>query len=120
MYDTLIIRTDYQGHAAVVTAVGDVDIYTASKLRQRIIDLVAAGQTRIVLDLDRCPFIDATGLGVLYGALKRVRLAKGCLAVVATGANVVRALRVTGLDRAIPVCGTVPAAIAALRPGETS
>ena len=40
-----------------------------------------AGKTRIVVDLTDAAFMDSTALGVLIGALKRLRLREGTLAV---------------------------------------
>jgi anti-sigma B factor antagonist len=51
-----------------VTVAGQIDIYTAPELRQLLIDLVNQGNYRIVLNMDKVPFIDSTGLGVLVGA----------------------------------------------------
>jgi anti-sigma B factor antagonist len=53
--------------------VGEVDVASSPTLRARIADLIDQGADRIVLDLDGMTFIDSSGLGVLVGALKRVR-----------------------------------------------
>ena len=58
----------------IVTVSGDLDVYTASRLREMVTDLDQRCQRRwLVLDLAGCGFLDNTGLGVIVGALKRAR-----------------------------------------------
>src|SRR5436190_21592407 len=44
---------------------GEIDVYTAPRLRERLIEMVASGDKNIVVDLARVEFLDSTGLGVL-------------------------------------------------------
>ena len=52
---------------------GEVDVASSPTLRARISELLEDGADTIVLDLGEMTFIDSSGLGVLVGALKRVR-----------------------------------------------
>ena len=52
---------------------GEIDVYTAPKLRDRITELVADGVYHLVIDMEAVEFLDSTGLGVLVGGLKKVR-----------------------------------------------
>jgi len=84
---------------AVVTVAGALDIYAAPTLRERLVDLLDAGDHRIVVDLDGVTFIDSTGLGVLVGTLKRIRhIEAGALRIVATRDPVLHLMRMTQLD----------------------
>ena len=56
---------------------GEVDVYTAPRLRERLVELVEGGARKVIVDLSRVEFLDSTGLGVLVGALKRLRAAGG-------------------------------------------
>jgi anti-sigma B factor antagonist len=53
-----------------------------------------------VYDLD---FIDSTGLGVIVGALRRIREGGGELTLAGARGAVQRVLEVTRLDQAIPL-----------------
>ena len=52
---------------------GEIDVYTAPRLRERLIEMVDAGENQVVIDLGRVEFLDSTGLGVLVGAHRRLR-----------------------------------------------
>ena len=90
------------GAWTVVDVMGELDVYTAPRLREELIERITAGHRHLIVDLDRVTFIDSTGLGVLIGALKRIRAYDGELRLVATTDQVLRPLRVTGLHRVFP------------------
>ena len=58
---------------------GEIDVYTAPRLRERLIEMVDAGERHVVVDLGRVEFLDSTGLGVLVGAHRRLRAGDGSL-----------------------------------------
>jgi anti-sigma B factor antagonist len=82
---------------------GEVDVYTAPKLKSRLIDLVDQGQFKIVVDLEEVDFMDSSGLGVLVGGLKRVRSHDGAIALVCTQENILKIFRITGLVKVFPI-----------------
>ena len=90
---------------------GEVDIYTAPKLREKLVELIDAGNDRIVVDLERVGFMDSTGLGSLVAGLKRIRERDGELAIVCTREPVLKVLSITGLDRVFPVHDSVEKAL---------
>ena len=55
----------------VATVEGEIDIYTAPRLRELLIDLASTGNYQLIVDLDKVSFLDSTGLGVLAGALTK-------------------------------------------------
>jgi anti-sigma B factor antagonist len=89
---------------------GEVDVYTAPQLRERLIAMVEAGDRRVVVDLGRVEFLDSTGLGVLVGALKRLRGVDGELSLVCAQERLLKIFRITGLDRVFTLYDTVAAA----------
>lgn len=91
---------------------GEVDVATAPRLREQLIKLVNDQRYRIVVDLLGVDFIDSTGLGVLIGALKRVRTHDGDLVLVCADARIVKVFEITGLDRVFEIHGSVDGAVA--------
>jgi anti-sigma B factor antagonist len=86
---------------------GEVDVYTAPKLRERLVDMVNAGHTHIVVDLSRVEFLDSTGLGVLVGAHRRLRARDGSLDLVCPHERVLKVFRITGLDNVFDIHASV-------------
>lgn len=86
----------------VVTVTGELDMYSAPRLREKLIGLVTAGKADIVVDLSGVSFIDSSGLGVLVGALKRCRTSGGELALKGVNAQTSKVLSITGLDKVFP------------------
>ena len=91
---------------------GEIDVYTAPRLRERLIELVGAGAKHVVVDLGRVEFLDSTGLGVLVGGLKRVRAHDGSLRLVCTQERILKVLEITGLTKVFSIHDTVDAATA--------
>jgi anti-sigma B factor antagonist len=90
-----------------------VDVYTAPRLRERLLELIDAGARHVVVDLGRVDFLDSTGLGVLVGALKRLRTADGTFALVCDKEPLLKIFRITALDQVFPLHSTVEAATGA-------
>jgi anti-sigma B factor antagonist len=97
----------------VIDVRGDIDIYTAPRLRELLIDLVSTGSCQLVVNLDKVGFLDSTGLGVLVGGLRRVRAHDGLLDLVCTQARILKILKITGLTEVFGIYETVDQAIAA-------
>ena len=97
----------------VVALTGEVDLYTAPELKSELLRLVTEGPNRIVVDLSGATFVDSTTLGVLLGAVKRLRLIGGELVIVCADLNIRRILSITLLDRAFTIYDTLDDALAA-------
>lgn len=100
-----------EGHAVVAVS-GEVDVYTAPRLRDSFTDLVADGHTRVVVDLTNVDFMDSTGLGVLVGGLKKVRARGGSLELVCTQERLLKIFQITGLAKVFVIHDSVEGAVA--------
>ena len=99
----------------VIDVQGEIDMYTAPRLRELLIDLVSKGSYQLVVNLDKVGFLDSTGLGVLVGGLKRVRAHDGSLDLVCTQQRILKILKITGLTEVFAIYETVDQAIAAAK-----
>ena len=78
---------------------GDLDVSSAPELHQSIIKALAGGTRWIICDISKVGFIDSFGIGVLVGALKRVRQRGGDLQLVRPVSRVWCVLEMCELDR---------------------
>ena len=97
----------------VVDVEGEIDIYTAPRLRELLIDLAGKNNYQLIVNLEKVGFLDSTGLGVLVGGLKRVRPHEGWLDLVCTQERILKIFRITGLTKVFGIYQTVDQAIAA-------
>ena len=96
---------------AVLAVSGEVDVATVPRLREQLHGLVAQGSNQIIVNLDAVDFLDSTGLGVLVGALKRVRSNDGDLYLVCTQPRIRKVFEVTGLTKVFQLFDTVDDAV---------
>ena len=86
----------------VIDVQGEIDMYTAPRLRELLIDLVSKTSYQLVVNLDKVGFLDSTGLGVLVGGLRRVRAHGGSLDLVCTREPILKIFRADGGLRHLP------------------
>ena len=103
------------GDCAVLRFAGEVDVYTAPQVRERVIQLLADGVLHIITDLRDAQFMDSTGLGALVGSLKRLRLAGGSLRLIIGPGRIYNLFRITGLVNVFTLHESIAEAIAADR-----
>lgn len=95
----------------VIEVEGSVDLATAPRLRENLVDAANRPARHLVVDLSRVDFIDSTGLGLLAALSKRIGARGGCLRLVVTTDPVRKPLRVTGLDKLFDIRTSVDAAV---------
>ncbi|GAB7040866.1 MULTISPECIES: STAS domain-containing protein [Catenuloplanes] len=100
------------GHT-VLEVGGEVDVYTAPRLRERLVELIDGGVRGVIVDLGGVEFLDSTGLGVLVGALKRLRPIGGTFGLVCAKEPLLKIFRITALDQVFPIYPSVDAAVQA-------
>ena len=108
----LQLATRHEGDVAIVSARGEVDVFTAPGLDAELDTLITEGHCRLVIDLSEVAFLDSTGLGVLVKVLKHAREAGGWLHLVVTSDRIRKIFEITGLDASIPIFDTAQDAIA--------
>ena len=98
--------------ATILAVRGEVDVYTAPRLREKLVELVSQGKYRIIVDLEGVDFLDSTGLGVLVGGLKRLRSHDGDLTLVCTQPRILKVFEITGLTKVFAIHNNVDEAVA--------
>lgn len=102
------------GERHVVAVGGEIDLFTAPELKAALSAAIESGHLRIVVDLTDTTFLDSTALGVLIGAVKRLRSRDGRLTIVNVDDNIAKTFEITGLDQIFPISQTRADAIEAL------
>jgi anti-sigma B factor antagonist len=98
----------------VVAVRGEIDLFTAPELKQVLTGAIEGGHLRLIVDLTDVSFLDSTALGVLIGAVKRLRSRDGAMAIVNTDANIAKTFDITGLDQIFTIVDSRDAALEAL------
>jgi anti-anti-sigma factor len=101
------------GDTTIAELTGELDIASASALRERLLSLLRPGSSRLVVDLSKVSFCDASGLAVLVNTGRRAKLLGGFLHLAAVSPPVGQVLNITGLRRQFAIFPTVQAASAA-------
>ncbi|HTU78369.1 MAG TPA: STAS domain-containing protein [Solirubrobacteraceae bacterium] len=102
---------------AVVVVGGEIDFAASPRLRECLADRVGAGKRRLVLDFSSVSFIDSTAIGVLVGAIMRLREhGEGSLSVVCPEENrrVMRIFDIAGVENLIELHYSRAEALSAL------
>ena len=108
----LSVVTRREGVRTVISVTGEIDVYTAPTLRERLNELVAEGEYHLVVDMGGVDFLDSTGLGVLVGGLKRARSHDGTLELVCDQEKILKVFRITGLTKVFRIHTSLSDALA--------
>ena len=89
------------GHepGVIIAVHGQADLHTAPQLREAMTTAIDGGATSLIVDLSDATFVDSMTLGVLLGAVKRLRPHGGKVAVVCVSPHIRRIFEITLLDR---------------------
>jgi anti-sigma B factor antagonist len=112
MVDLTLTTREEAGRTVVVVG-GEIDVYTAPKLRDKITELVNGGHHDLLVDLEAVEFLDSTGLGVLVGGLKKVRAQDGSMALICSQDRLLKIFRITGLAKVFVIHPSAAAALGA-------
>src|SRR3954452_23436677 len=107
----LSVTSRQEGTRTVIAVGGEIDVYTAPSLRERLNELVAAGHYDLIVDMEKVEFLHSTGLRVVAGALKRVRSYDGTLSLVRPQEKILKVFRITGPTKVFPIHATLQEAL---------
>jgi len=111
--ESLQIEVQPAGPAAVVRLIGSADMNVTDLLRDRLVQLVDAGNHILVLELSQLKFINSMGLGAIIAAHLRCRHCKTEIRLVSPQQPIRDMLRITRLDRLFGIFDSLDAAMAA-------
>jgi anti-sigma B factor antagonist len=97
------VDIDKQIDKTIVSVAGEIDAYTAPKLREALTPLTNESKPNIIVNLKNVSYMDSTGLGVFVGLLKAVRSEDGQLKLVELTDRLERLFSITGLSDIIDI-----------------
>lgn len=98
-----INQTEKEDNIIYLTLSGEVDVYTASNLKETLIPLTEIKGKELIVDLSNVQYIDSTGLGIFIGALKSTHNFGSSIKLVGLTDRVRRLFKITGLDEVIDI-----------------
>ncbi len=101
-----------QPECVLLTVEGEIDVYTAPLLRQKLVELADSAVPRVLVNLEPVQFLDSTGLGVLVAALNRFRRQDGDVELVCSQSRILRVFEITGLTKVFTIHESLTAASA--------
>lgn len=82
----------------VVHLSGEIDVYTAPKLKESLLPLAKQENHTLEIHLDDVNYMDSTGLGVFIGVLKSTKENNSQMTLVNLQDRVQRLFKITGLN----------------------
>ena len=76
---------------------GEIDVYTAPKLREVLFPLAEKEQINLIVNLSDVIYMDSTGLGVFVGVFKNIRSNNGKFQLEGLSGRIKRLFEITGL-----------------------
>jgi anti-sigma B factor antagonist len=103
------IRTEISDDKAVLSLRGEMDVYSAARLRNELNEVLTQGAVDVVLDLEELGFTDSTGLGVMARASRRLHSVGGQLRLRSPQRSFRRVLEITGMAQVFTIVQSDPA-----------
>ncbi len=106
-----------QTHAegvVIINAQGRIDSNTAKAFEDRLLGAIATTDPRMVVDCSQLDYVSSAGLRVLLMAAKRVKAAKGMLALAGLKPHVQEVFDVSGFSSIFSIQAGRDAAVAAV------
>lgn len=97
------VDKQYSNGKTFVTVAGEIDAYTAPKLREELLPLAEEQNKSLIVSLKDVSYIDSTGLGVFIGLFKLIMKNDGELKLVDLSDRLERLFQITGLSNIIDI-----------------
>lgn len=78
---------------------GELDVSNSEKLKEHLNNIYLQKSANIKLNFEQLDYIDSTGLGVIIGMLKKLKLDNNEIYIIRPKKNVEKILHITGLNK---------------------
>ena len=98
------VSQDQRGAIPLLRVRGEVDIYTAPRLKEAVVAALESGAASLAFDLSDVGFLDSTGLQVLMSAKKRTAERGGDVYLLGVSGQIRRVFNLLSLERIFQLC----------------
>ena len=109
MADTAPVTT---AQAPVVTLPAEIDMANADALGEQLAAALAPGVRVVIADMTATTFCGSAGINTLIGASKRATAHGAELRLLLPGPNVLRIMKIQGVDAVLPIFFSLEEALA--------
>lgn len=99
----LLIDKQHNNGETLVVIAGEIDAYTAPKLREELFPLAEGTHQSITISLKDVSYLDSTGLGVFVGLFKQLKKSEGELKLIDLSDRLTRLFEITGLSNVMTI-----------------
>lgn len=85
------------GEIVIFDITGEIDLYNAPEIKEKIKDEMNKNKVNIIINLDKVTYIDSSGIGVLISSLSNLKKVGGALKLINVYASVRKVFELTKL-----------------------
>ncbi|WCL49301.1 STAS domain-containing protein [Leptospira sp. GIMC2001] len=95
----------------VLDIIGEVDLYNAREVKEAIDSIVKQQMYEIIVNLEKVPFMDSSGIGTLVTGMYKLKKYHGNLKVTGVSGSVAKVFKLTGMESHLEIHSSVEEAV---------
>ncbi len=103
------------GDIVIFDITGEIDLYNAPEIKEKIKDEMNKNKVNIIINLDKVTYIDSSGIGVLISSLSNLKKVGGALKLINVYASVRKVFELTKLTSFFDIYDSEADAIASFK-----
>jgi anti-sigma B factor antagonist len=103
------------GDVVIFDIKGEIDLYNAPAIKEKIKDEINKGKVNIIINLDKVSYIDSSGIGVLISSLSNLKKVGGAMKLINVYASVRKVFELTKLTSFFEIYDSEADALAAFK-----
>ncbi|MCM3570987.1 anti-sigma factor antagonist [Neobacillus mesonae] len=97
------IDSQQNNEEILVHVAGEIDVYTAPRLKEELVPLVGGENKKLTVSLKDVSYMDSTGLGLFIGLFKQLKQNDGELKLIDLSDRLKRLFEITGISNIIHI-----------------
>ena len=109
------IETREDDQISILSISGEIDLYNAPKLKDKIQSLADAKCYKIIINLDKVSYVDSSGIGALISSFSNLKKFGGSLRICHVAGSVRKVFELTKLTYFFDIDNTEEESLSALK-----